>query len=355
MLGWSDDGDLLVTGDYFDEILEPGDLDGSIILISACCSAKDDYLANILISKGAKAVIGTTNITSAQYAESMSRAIFTEMNKGKTAQKALEIAQKTYGKNDRKYKLLSYSSNVIEELENLNNGIFNPSSFVIITANNTKNIKLVTSESENLTTKSFSKTNTKYSTDYQGYADIIDGIEEQDDGMYGTAKFDEDVNFFVNGVVYCTCKDLSNDDIEELMICYGEDEKYYIDVYSTINGSAKKVGTIEATNSRYVDGGAGCYIDCNYSNGVYLVSGTRDFETTFYSFNGTSLIKSDTFSNDSGIEFLINGDSVSKSKYNTERNKYPSDDEFNIVEFYQDNPGDINKEIYNFAQELREK
>lgn len=324
------DGQILITGEFFDYYFNENDFKDTIFYFGACHSAEDDFLANILISKGARCIFGATKEIGINYVSEMLETIFDNLVKGKSAEKSLEIAKKINGETDVKNK-----------------------STIRIVGDKKAKLDISTVKKKSKSSKSKKNDSSKsYRTDYKGYADIIDNIENQPDGMYGNAQFDDRAYWFINGVVNCTCKDLNQDNIDELMICYGNELKYYVDIYSTINGNAKKIGTIDAVNPSNTDG-LGCYMDCDYSKGIYIVSGTRSLETTFYSFDGTSLIRSDTFCNDSGIYCLINGESVSWSEYSIERNKYPTDSEFNVVEFYQDNPGDINKEIHNFAEELR--
>lgn len=91
-------GKAMITGDFFKKHLKKNSLDSAIIYLGTCHSGKDDYLANILINKGAKCVFGNTDTTTVEYDSAMTKSIFTELAKGKPCSSALKSAKSKNGK-----------------------------------------------------------------------------------------------------------------------------------------------------------------------------------------------------------------------------------------------------------------
>lgn len=89
----------MITGDFFKKHLKKNSLESAIIYLGTCHSGKDDYLANILINKGAKCVFGNTDTTTVDYDSAMTKSIFSELAKGKTCSSALKSAKSKNGKN----------------------------------------------------------------------------------------------------------------------------------------------------------------------------------------------------------------------------------------------------------------
>lgn len=90
-------GKAMITGDFFKEHLKKNSLSSAVVYLGTCYSGKDDYLADILIEKGAKCVFGNTDTTTVQYDASMTKSIFFELANGKTCSSALSSAKNKNG------------------------------------------------------------------------------------------------------------------------------------------------------------------------------------------------------------------------------------------------------------------
>lgn len=91
------DGKAMITGDFFKKHLKKNSLSSAVIYLGTCYSGKDDYLADILIAKGAKCVFGNTDTTTVQYDAEMTKSIFSELANGKTCSSALKSAKSENG------------------------------------------------------------------------------------------------------------------------------------------------------------------------------------------------------------------------------------------------------------------
>lgn len=94
---------ICICGDFFDYYYKKGDFDKTLFFFTTCHSADDDYLAHILISKGASAVYANENAIYTRYIIPMMKNIFYSLTDYKTTGEALKIAKKKYGNFDVDY------------------------------------------------------------------------------------------------------------------------------------------------------------------------------------------------------------------------------------------------------------
>ena len=92
----------VVTSKYIDKHIEDGSLDGALVFLGACFSAKDDTLAESLINKGADVVFGYSDSVDMPY-EMYTRAyIFYYMSQGMTPAQAMKETFDLWGAEDQR-------------------------------------------------------------------------------------------------------------------------------------------------------------------------------------------------------------------------------------------------------------
>ena len=94
------DGALGITTAFFDYYYNEGDLDGTTIYLTACRCMMDDELAKVLVSKGARAVLGYTRSVSIFYSAALRDEIVYQLAHDKTYGAAIKAAQDKYGEYD---------------------------------------------------------------------------------------------------------------------------------------------------------------------------------------------------------------------------------------------------------------
>lgn len=93
-------GFLAICPSFIDNHFDNNDFKDTVIYLGACCSAKDDYLLNVLKLKGASAVYGATNYISSDYCNEMMNSLFGYISKGHSVKSALAKAKEDCGATD---------------------------------------------------------------------------------------------------------------------------------------------------------------------------------------------------------------------------------------------------------------
>ena len=86
-------GGTLISGKFFEKHFEENDFKDAIIYLGACSSAEDDYLAGIFIQKGAKCVIGNTDVTTVDCDSAIMESFFKKYSFGFSVAESLSKAK----------------------------------------------------------------------------------------------------------------------------------------------------------------------------------------------------------------------------------------------------------------------
>lgn len=112
----SNKGYVMVSSSFFEEYIDNGALENSIIYLGACYTGKDDVLAQTLISKGASAVYVNSDTIHIRYNNKMCKTVMESLANGLTVDESLMKAKDMHGEKD--YDLLDLFNNQIEWFQN---------------------------------------------------------------------------------------------------------------------------------------------------------------------------------------------------------------------------------------------